>query len=150
MSIEDNKGLVQRFIDEVLNNGNMASIDDLCVAGSMFAGGIAGQVKAMKMAIPDFNTVVNEIFAEGNKVAVRVATQGTNTGPLVGFPAFGRLEKPVPPSGKSVSGTGIYIFTISDGKILSYMTEFDQIGTLRQMGWTFVPPGQAREPAVKP
>jgi predicted ester cyclase len=142
VSLEDNKALVMRFIDEIMNEGNMAAITDFCVAGSMFAGGIEGQIKSMKTAFPDIHFTVDEILAEGNKVAVRVTTHGTNSGPLVGLPAFGRLETPVPPTGKSVTGSGMNIFKISEGKIVSYAAELDQIGLLRQMGWTFIPPGQ--------
>jgi predicted ester cyclase len=141
MSLEDNKVLVQRFIDGVMNAGNTAAIADFCVAGSMFAGGIEGQIKAMKMAFPDNHFTIDDILAEGNKVAVRVTTRGTNTGPLVGLPAFGRFETPVPPTGKSVTGSGMYVFTVSDGKIVSFAAELDQIGLLRQLGWTFTPPG---------
>ena len=140
MSLEDNKVLVHRFIDEVMNAGNTAAIADFCVAGSMFEGGIDGQVKAMKTAFPDNHLTIDEILAEGNKVAIRVTVHGTNIGPLVGLPAFGRLETPVPPTGKSVTATGIYIFTVSDGKIVSFAVELDQIGLLRELGWTFTPP----------
>lgn len=80
------------------------------------------------------------MVAEGNKVAISVTTHGTNTGPLVGLPAFGRLETPVPPTGKSVTGSGMYIFTVSDGKIEKFAVELDQIGMLRQLAWTFTPP----------
>ena len=140
MSLEDNKVLVRRFIDEVLSAGNTAAIADLCVAGSMFAGGIEGQIKVIKMAFPDNRLTIDDIFAEGNKVAVRVTRHGTNTGPLAGFPAFGRFETPVPPTGKSVMGSEMYLFTVSEGKIVSFANEFDQIGVLRQLGWTFTPP----------
>jgi predicted ester cyclase len=143
MSLEDNKVLVERFINEVLNAGNAAAIADFCVEGSMFAGGIAGQIKVIKMAFPDNQLTIDDIFAEGNKVAVRVTTHGTNTGPMAGFPAFGRFETPVPPTGKSITNTGMYIFTVSEGKIVSFANEFDQIGVLRQLGWTFTPPGRA-------
>lgn len=142
VSLEDNKALVLRFIDEIMNEGNMAAIADFCVAGSMFAGGIEGQIKSMKTAFPDIHFTVDEILAEGNKVAVRVTTHATNNGPLVGLPGFGRLETPVPPTGKSVTGSGMYVFKISGSKIVSYAVELDQIGLLRQMGWTFIPPGQ--------
>ena len=142
MSLEANKTLVQRFIEEAMNAGNTAAIADFCVAGSMFAGGIEGQIRAMKTAFPDNHFTIDDILAEGNKVAVRVTTHATNTGPLVGLPAFGRFETPVPPTGKSVTGSGIYIFTVSDGKIVSFAAELDQIGLLRQLGWTFTPPGQ--------
>jgi predicted ester cyclase len=60
---------------------------------------------------------------------------------LVGLPAFGRFETPVPPTGKSVTASGTYVFTVSDGKIVSFAAELDQIGLLRQLGWTFTPPG---------
>jgi predicted ester cyclase len=145
LSLEDNKTLVERFINEVMNAGNTASIADLCVTGSMFAGGIEGQIGAMKSGFPDNHFAIDDILAEGNKVAVRVTIHGTNSGPLVGLPAFGRFETPVPPTGKSVIGTGMYLFTVSEGKILSYASEIDQIALLRQMGWSFTPPAQDRE-----
>jgi predicted ester cyclase len=144
MSLEDNKALVQRFIDEVMNDGNIDAITDFCVAGSMFAGGIAGQVQAIKAAFPDSHLTVDELIAEGDKVAVRTTMHATNTGPLVGLPAFGQLKTPVPPTTNSVTVTGMNVFTISDGKIVSFATELDQIGLLRQLGWTFTPPGQAQ------
>jgi predicted ester cyclase len=140
MSPEDNKALVQRFIDEVMNSGRFAAIAELCVAGSSFAGGIEGQIRAMRTTFPDLHMSIDEVFAEGNKIAVRVTARGTNTGPLVGLPAFGRLETPVPPTGKSVIASGIYLFTVSGGKISSLAAEIDQIGLLQQLGWTFAPP----------
>lgn len=141
MTIEQNKALVQRFINEVFNAGNMDAITELCVPGSMFAGGIAGQIKSMKTAFPDNQFTVDEMIAEGSQVAVQVTIRGTNTGPIVGLPAFGRLDTPVPPTGKAVTHTGMYLFTVSSGKIVSYAGELDQIGLLRQLGWTFTPPG---------
>jgi predicted ester cyclase len=140
MSLEANKALVRRFIDEVMNAGNTAAIADYCIPGSMFAGGIEGQIKVMKMAFPDQHTDVDEMVAEGDKVAVQGTIRGTNTGPMLGFPAFGRLETPVPPTGKTASATAMYLFTISDGRIVSYAFEMDQIGLLRQLGWKFTPP----------
>ena len=142
MTLEANKVLVQGFIEEVMNAGNTAAIADFCVAGSMFAGGLEGQIKAMKTAFPDLHLAVDDIVAEGNKVVVRMTMKGTNTGPLVGLPAFGRLERPIPPTGQSTSHTAMYMFWVSDGRIMRYAAELDQIALLRQMGWTLVPPSQ--------
>jgi predicted ester cyclase len=142
MSLEDNKVLVQRFIDEVMNTGNTDAIPDFTVEGSLFAGGIVGQINAMKTTFPDLNHTIDEIIAEGDKVVVRTTIHGTNIGPMIALPAFGRLETPVPPTGKTITHSGVYIFTVSDGKITSYASELDQIGLLRQMGWTFTPPNQ--------
>lgn len=141
MSLEENKVLVRRFIETVINGGDTAAIADFCVPGSMFAGGIEGQIQAMKSAFPDNHLTIDDMVAEGGHVAVRVTIRGTNTGPMVGLPAFGRLETPVPPTGMSVTTSGMYLFTVSEGKIISYALELDQIGLLRQLGWTFTPPG---------
>lgn len=96
----------------------------------------------MKTTLPDLNMPIEDIVAEGNKVAVRVTQQATNTGPLVGLPVFGRLETPVPPTGKSIIVDSMMIFKIADDRITSYATVLDQIGLLRQLGWTFTPPAQ--------
>jgi predicted ester cyclase len=140
VSTEDNKALVQRFVGEIMNAGTTASIADFCVAGSLFAGGFAGQMTAMKTAFPDFQWTIDEMFADGDKVAVRMTARGTNTGPLVGLPAFGRFDQPPPPTNKWILVTGMHIFTISDGKIVSLASEFDQVGLLQQLGWTMTPP----------
>lgn len=124
----------------MLNEGDTAAIDDFCLPGSLFAGGIEGQVRSMKTAFPDLHFTVVDMICEGDRVAVRVSSQGTNSGPLLGLPAFGRLEPPVPPTGKSIASSGTYVFKLASGKIISYAAELDQIGMLRQMGWTFTPP----------
>jgi predicted ester cyclase len=140
VSTEDNKALVQRFIAEIVNAGNTASMADFCVAGSRFAGGFAGQVTAMRTAFPDLQWTIDDLFADGDKVAVRMTARGTNTGPLIGLPAFGRLEQPLPPTSKWTLVTGMHIFTVSDGKIVSLASEIDQVGLLQQLGWTITPP----------
>ena len=142
MSLENNKVLVQRFIDEVFNVGNTAAMADFCIPGSMFVGGIEGQAKVMKLGFPDNHFTIDDILAEGNKVAIRVTINGTNTGPLVGLPAFGKFETPLPPTGKSMSVSGMMVFTVKDGKIVSFARELDNIGMLQQLGWTFTPPDQ--------
>ena len=142
MTIEENKALVRRFLEEVFNNGNTAAIADFCVPGSMLVGGLAGQIGVIRTAFPDFHTTIEEMVAEGNKVVVLTSTRGTKTGPLMGLPAFGKLPEPVPPTGKQFMVTGVNVFTIKDGKVLSFATESDQVGLLRQLGWNITPPNQ--------
>jgi predicted ester cyclase len=140
VNMADNKAFVRRFVDEVMSAGNTASIAEFCVAGSRFASGFAGQIKVMKTAFPDFQWTIDDMFAEGNKVAVRMTARGINIGPLVGLPAFGHFDQPLPPTSKLVLVTGMYIFTVSDGKIVSLAYEIDQVGLLQQLGWTITPP----------
>jgi len=123
-----------------MNDGNSAAIADLCVPGSRFATGIAGQMQSMRVAFPDNHLTIDELLAEDALVAARVTVRGTNSGPLVGLPAFGRLEKPVPATGRAVVTTGIYVFRIAEGRIASLAFELDQVGLLQQLGWTLTPP----------
>src|SRR5215468_7791961 len=97
-----NTALVQRFVDEIMSAGNTASIAEFCVAGSRFAGGFAGQVTVMKTAFPDFQWTIDDMFANSDKVAVRMTAHGTNIGPLVGLPAFGHFDQPLPPTSRLV------------------------------------------------
>ena len=142
MSLEENKALVRRFIDEVLNAGNIAALTNFCIPGSMFARGFEGQVKAFKLGFPDNHFTIDEIVAEDDKVAVHATMHGTNTGPLVGLPALGTFATPAPPTGISVLWNRIYIFSVADGKILNFTAESDQLGLLQQLGWTFTPPSE--------
>ena len=143
MSIDESKALVRRFIEEVFNEGNTAAIADFCVPGSMLVGGLTGQVEVIKAAFPDFHVTIEDMVAEGDRVVVLTTTRGTNTGPLMGLPAFGRLPEPVPPTGKPFMITGVNVLTIKEGRLLSFVTESDQVGLLRQLGWSITPPAQA-------
>lgn len=140
MSIAENKTLVRRFVSEVFNQGNLDAIAGFCVPGSFLAGGLGNQVMAMRTAFPDFQLTVGDLIAEGDKVVARVTQQGTNSGPLVGLPAFGRLDQPVPPTGKQVTADITIIFTFRDSRVLSLAMQTDQLGLLQQLGWTFTPP----------
>ena len=140
MSTEQNVTLVQRFLEEVFNHSNLDAIASFFVPGSMIAGGIEGQYRTMKAAFPDMQATIENIFAGGNHVAVRVTNDGTNTGPIVGLPGIGRLETPLSPTGKPITVSGIMLFTIADGKIKSISSELDTLGLLRQLGWTMTPP----------
>jgi predicted ester cyclase len=138
--VEENKVIVRRFVEEVYNKGNLDSIADYFIQGSFLAGGHAGQVKVMKTAFPDNHFTIEEMIAESDQVVARMTVRGTNSGPIAGLPAFGKLETPIPATGKQTMSTAIYIFTLRDGKIASITAELDQIGMLQQMGWKITPP----------
>lgn len=140
MSIDANKALVQRFIEDVYNQGNVEAIESFLVPGSLFAGGLAGQIKVIRTAFPDFQVSIDEMIAEGDKVAVRTTTRGTNSGPLAGLPAFGKFDRPLPPTGHSILGDNMYVFTIREGRIVSLASSIDQLSLVQQLGWTIGPP----------
>ena len=84
----------------------------------MLAGGMAGQIQTVRTIMPDFQITIDGMIAEGNKVVVRLTQRGTNTGPIVGLPGFGKFENPLPPTGNTITLTAIEVFTIADSKNL--------------------------------
>lgn len=67
---------------------------------------------------------VEDLIAEGDKVAARVTTRGTHTGELMGLP----------PTGRRVEWSGISMTRHADGRIAEQWGEFDALGLLQQLG----------------
>jgi predicted ester cyclase len=80
--------------------------------------------RLMLAGFPDYQTVIEDMLAEGEKVAARIRMTGTNTGEFMGIPA----------TGKRVEFTGIYIARIANGKIVEHWGEEDSVSLLQQPG----------------
>ena len=61
-------------------------------------------------AFPDWQTIIEDIIAEGDRVVVRRTVHGTHKGDIPGIP--------MPPTGKRVTHTVWEIFRIAAGKIV--------------------------------
>jgi predicted ester cyclase len=140
MDPEKNKKIVEEFF-QGLNGKNPHVLAEFFVPGSLLAGGFVSQMMVMKMAFPDNSFTVNQIVADENLVMISGTIRGTHTGPLAGLPAFGRLEPPIPPTGKAVLAEVMFSFSLKDGKIVSLSSVFDQTALLQQTGWKITPPG---------
>ena len=139
MSLDDNKALVRRFIDEIFVQGRPASVDELLTDD--FVGHTwpstghpkddlkAAMVRVSK-GLSDARFIIDDLFAEGDRVVVRLTAEATQMGELMGMP----------PSGKRYSIGEIHIFRIRDGKVSEHWHQFDQMGMMRQLG---VMPGGA-------
>jgi steroid delta-isomerase-like uncharacterized protein len=137
---EENKALIQRFVDEAFNKGN------LDVAVEVYASTFISHdpttpeqqgspedvkqfVNMYLSAFPDGRTTVEDSIAEGDKVAYRWTFRGTHQGELMG----------IAPTGKQVEITGITINRISGGKVEEQWNNFDQLGMLQQLGMVPAP-----------
>ncbi len=80
--------------------------------------------RIMLAGFPDYQTMIDDLIAEGDKVVARITMSGTNTGSFMGMP----------PTGKHVSFTGIYIARIANGKIVEHWGEEDGVSLLQQLG----------------
>ena len=132
MSTEDNKAHVRRGF-EAVNQKNLAVFDELLTpdivvhTASTTNQGLEAykQVLSMYMtAFPDLHFTIEDMIADGDTVVVRYTTRGTHQGNFMG----------IPPTGKQVSGTGIFIDRIVNGKAVEQWINGDDLGLLQQLG----------------
>ncbi len=133
MSVEENKQIVRRY-QEIYNNNRLDDllevVSDGLLTPKIMAGvpsGIEGAKTAHRIMLagfPDYQTVIEDLFAEGDKVAARITMSGTNLGAFMG----------ISPTGTFVSFTGMYIARIENGKIVEHWGEEDGISLLTQLG----------------
>jgi steroid delta-isomerase-like uncharacterized protein len=77
-----------------------------------------------RTGFPDIQVSIEDLVAEGKKVVAHWTWCGTNQGEFQG----------IPPTGKQVTGSGISIQRIADGKIAEAWVNFDTLGMLQQLG----------------
>jgi steroid delta-isomerase-like uncharacterized protein len=75
-------------------------------------------------AFPDLSAKIEEIVAEGDKVAIRVINTGTHKGDFQG----------ISPTGKEVSFEGRDFITLRDGKIVEQQAGVDMMELMQQIG----------------
>jgi steroid delta-isomerase-like uncharacterized protein len=140
MSTEQNKANDRRII-EGLNQGNVNVFDELMVlnfvdhdASTTMQGVEAFKkfVSAYLTAFPDLHFTIEDQIAEEDKTTLRYTSRGTHRGDLMG----------IPPTGKQVTVTGIFITRWANGKAEESWLNFDALGMLQQLGVVPVP-GQA-------
>jgi steroid delta-isomerase-like uncharacterized protein len=133
MSIEANKNIVRRY-QEIYNSNDLEALseivsEDLLTPKIMpgIPAGIEGAKVAHQMMLagfPDYQTTIDDLIAEGDKVVARITMSGTNTGSFMG----------IPPTGKRILFTGMYVARIDDGKIVEHWGEEDGVSLLQQLG----------------
>lgn len=139
MSDEENKAIVRRLVKEFWSNlTNLAVADELLTPDFFFSYAPPGVkpnrevykqfMSAYAVGFPDFNVTIEDMVAEGDKVAIRTTNRATNTGSFRGMP----------PTGKKTEVPQMSIFRIVDGKIVAEWTVANQLIALQQMG--LVPP----------
>ena len=124
MSIEDNKQLIQRLFEDVINGGRIELLDEIFAPGSMIARSFADSVNLVRTAFPDAQATIDYIVGEADQVVVVFTVEGTNTGPFMGQPATGR----------SITFTGIHFYRLKAGQVTTARYEHDLLGLMEQLG----------------
>jgi len=137
MSIEDNKAAAAAVVERVMNQGDLAAVEEYYAAGYVEHDvlplaippgleGIRQLFGMLRAAFPDLHYDVDDVVAEGDKVVQRVTGSGTMHGSLFGLPATGR----------PASWSEIHISRFDGGKVVEHWSVTDQLGMLQQLGLT--------------
>jgi steroid delta-isomerase-like uncharacterized protein len=118
-----NKALVRRLIEEVLNHGRLAVLDELYTP--RMARAARRWIEPFLVAFPDARMEIVELVAEDDKVVGRFRCSGTHRGLWRGQPATGRRFEHV---------DEVYFFEIHDGRIARAWGLEDTHSRLKQLG----------------
>jgi steroid delta-isomerase-like uncharacterized protein len=134
MTPAENKTVVNRFVEEVINQGRLEQADELVVADFVELDPLPGQqpgreglkevIGQMRTAFPDIHWVLSEQVAEGEKVVSRFTWSGTHRGTFFGVPA----------TGKSINVKGVVIDRIVKGKMVDSRILMDGLSMMQQLG----------------
>lgn len=120
MSVEQNKALVKKVVEEVYNKKNTAAIKEFYASNYVHHDlslspttkqGVADFKQALEKfqsAFPDLQVKIEDLVGEGDKVVERWSCIGTFKGSLQGLDA----------NGQQVSFAGTHILRIENGKIV--------------------------------
>lgn len=133
MSAEENKATIRRWVEAAWNNGDFSETAQMYSANYVIhdpAGpiqspeGLEGFIRAYRQGMPDLHFTVEDMVAEGDKVAWRFTVRGTQTGELMG----------IAPTGKQAIVAGMVVSRFADGKWVEDWSNYDALGMLQQLG----------------
>jgi steroid delta-isomerase-like uncharacterized protein len=134
-----NERVVEAFLQDVINEHNGDHAANYLNPDMQWSGGtvgtvtgstnVAGLFASVVAAFPDAHITINDIFAQGDQVVVRVVVSGTQEGAILGIPASGRF----------VQWDGVDVYRLCDGKISNIWAGDDWTAILNDTG-TFKAP----------
>jgi predicted ester cyclase len=135
VSVEENKALIRRIVEEALNQGRVAIADEYFDPGYTVhipsrpdlprGPDVFKQTIGMwRSAFSDWHMTIEDLVGEGDLVANRFTTTGTHTGPLFGFP----------PTGRTMVVRGQELHRLANGKVVESWICDDVPSILSQLG----------------
>lgn len=137
MSLEQNKSIVRRFFEAYAANNQDALEEVLApdlvahlpgAPGPQDRDAVLQGISLFNAAFGDRNFTIDELIAEGDRVATRTTMRAKHTGDYQGQPATGR----------QIEMSALAIERIEDGKIVERWLSYDRMEMMQQMG--LVPP----------
>jgi predicted ester cyclase/ketosteroid isomerase-like protein len=132
-TIEQNKMIMWRMIDEIWNQGKFDVADELFAPEHWSpsapdlpkgAGGVKMLAQMFRAAMPDYRMTIDLMFADDHQVVGRFTQSGTHTG--------GDLMT-MKASGRKATWTEIGVLQIENGKIVKSWYEVDMLAMIKQL-----------------
>jgi steroid delta-isomerase-like uncharacterized protein len=134
MTSETNKIVMRRFL-EFINTASESLAQELISPNAIFhvpgspepmrgPAGYLAIIRMMRGGFPDIQWTLEEMVAEGDKVAARFTMRGTHRGTFFG----------VPPTGKTIAVQAMNIYRLSGGQFVEEHGQPDMLGLLQQIG----------------
>ncbi|KAF9949973.1 hypothetical protein BGZ72_008273 [Mortierella alpina] len=134
MTLEANKSIMKQFVD-FINTADEIMAEKLIAPNAVFhvpgnpepMSGPAGYlaiIGMMRAGFPDIQWTLEEMVAEGDRVAARFIMNGTHQGTFFG----------VPPTGKKISVQAMNMYRLSNGMFIEEYGQPDMLGLLKQIG----------------
>src|SRR5690349_19815243 len=130
--MKDNKAVVRQYIERVWNQQDYTAIDENIREDYIQHSRVVGQpgrepVRAffnmVHSGFSEINYTLEDMLAEGDKVAFRWTLRGRHTGTFQG----------IPPTNKEFVLTGLSFLRLEDGKFAENWVEQDMLGLMQQL-----------------
>jgi steroid delta-isomerase-like uncharacterized protein len=134
--VSEERILVRRFYEEIINNARFEKLGEILSAEIIWhdpllpTGEIRGienfknALRMFRSAIPDLHITIEDQIQENDKVVTRSTIDGTQRGELM----------QIPPTGKKMKITGISVMPFEHGRAVEEWIEEDRLGLMRQLG----------------
>lgn len=134
MSIEENKAIIRRLVEEVYDKGDLSLVPELIDTDYYYVHPMGLEIKGtegfsqfiqmLHSAFSNYHMTLEDIIAENDRVGINISVSGTLTG------KFGEYE----PTGKIVNLTEAIFFTLKDGRVKEQKAFTDGLSFMQQAG----------------
>jgi predicted ester cyclase len=122
MSTEANKAFVRSYLEALSGKDKPRALQDEYIADSDEE--LKEHIVFFEASFPRYALPIDDMIAEGDKVAVHTRFEGTHNGELLG----------IAPTGKDVSVPFIITYRLAGGKIAQHWMSFDRMALMEQLG----------------
>lgn len=135
MLLQANARLIERYFEEVWNQGKVDVLDELLTSDYQNhspglpdplpgPAGLKPIVLMMRSGIPDLHYAIDDLVVAADRVAACVHMTGTHTGSFFG----------IAPTGKTIDVRQMQIEWIRDGRICQHWRITEDLKMMRQLG----------------